>query len=141
MNDLSWERLEAEARRAQARAYAPYSGFPVGAAVLVDGAVVGGCNVENRSYGATLCAERTALVAAVAAGHLAGAPGTLRALCVVTPVDPPAPPCGLCLQALAEFAAPDLPVRLLGAGGGRRDLRLGDLLPFPFRSPIPGARY
>lgn len=128
---MDWEPLVAAAAEARGRAYAPFSRFRVGAAIATeDGAVHAGCNVENRSFGATICAERVAMTAAVAAG--AGAP---RAVVVITDTDPPAPPCGLCLQVLAEFGAPELPILLVGAGGKRRQVRLGDLLPEPFELP------
>lgn len=130
---MDWEPLVAAARTARERAYAPFSRFRVGAAVeSEDGSVHAGCNVENRSFGATICAERVALTAAVAAG--AGAP---RAVVVLTETDPPAPPCGLCLQVLAELGAPELPILLVGAAGARRQVRLGDLLPEPFEFPLP----
>jgi cytidine deaminase len=119
--------LAAEARRARRRAYAPYSGFRVGAAVRAGGRVHAAANVENASYGLTLCAERLA----VAAAALHGA-RTLRAVAVASGTQPPTPPCGTCLQALAEFGGPDLPVTLLGAGGSRVETSLGELLPRAF---------
>lgn len=101
--------LIAKARAAQANAYAPASRFAVGAALLgVDGRVFAGCNVENASFGLTLCAERNALGTAVAEGVRA-----FHALVVVTPVVEPAYPCGACRQVLAEFA-PKLPLFLVG---------------------------
>ena len=86
------------ALRAQARARAPYSGFPVGAAVLGgSGAIFPGCNVESASYGATICAERSAVVGAVSAGETA-----IRAVVVVTPTAEPSSPCGICRQLMAS---------------------------------------
>lgn len=123
----TWRRLVAAARRARARAYAPYSRFHVGAALLADdGTVFVGANVENSSFGLTICAERTAVVSAVANGHR-----RFRALALVAGRGEPASPCGACRQVLHEFA-PDLPLRLVSADGRVRDVRLGELLPLGF---------
>jgi cytidine deaminase len=120
--------LEAAARVARRSAYAPYSRFRVGAAVLAGGRLFAGCNVENVSYGLTTCAERVAVGTAVAAGERA-----LEGVAVASGTVPPTPPCGMCLQTLAEFAGPDLPVLLLGARGARVETTLGALLPLAFR--------
>ncbi len=120
----SLARAAAGARR---RAYAPYSRFLVGAAVRAGGRVFTGCNVENASYGATVCAERAAVAGAVAAGAR-----RLEAVAVASGTSPPTPPCGVCLQTLAEFAGPDLPVLLVGARGSREETTLGALLPHAF---------
>jgi cytidine deaminase len=114
------------ARRAQAAAHAPYSKFPVGAALeSVDGTVFFGCNVENASYGLTICAERAALVAGVVSGA-----HRFRRLAVATSVDPPASPCGACRQMLAEFGL-DLEIVAVGPTE-RREWTLGELLPDAF---------
>jgi cytidine deaminase len=115
------------ARAARRNAHAPYSRFRVGAAVLAGGAVHAGANVENASYGLTLCAERVAACAAVAAGAR-----RLEAVVVAGPTEDPVPPCGACLQTLAELSAPDLPVVLVGARGRRLETTLGALLPRAF---------
>ena len=118
--------LISAARAAQARAYAPYSHFRVGAALEShDGAVFSGCNVENASYGLTICAERAAICAAVSAGVT-----RFRRAVVVSDVDPPAAPCGACRQVLAEFGL-DLPIDGVGSQGTVR-WRLSDLLPVAF---------
>jgi cytidine deaminase len=117
--------LEAAARTAQGRSYAPYSHYRVGAALEADdGAIYAGCNVENASYGLTICAERAAVCAAVAGGAR-----TLRRAVVVSDSDPPAAPCGACRQVLAEFGDFEL-----SAVGPRRTLRwrVTELLPAAF---------
>jgi len=126
---IDWEALAAAAREARRNAYAPFSKFAVGAAVLTEsGLVVPGCNVENSTFGLTICAERTAVAAAVSQGHR-----HLRAVAVVADMEPPAKPCGLCLQMLNEFSAGDLPVLLENLSGERQILTMRDLLPHPFR--------
>src|ERR671915_915838 len=118
--------LISAARSVQARAYAPYSNFRVGAALeSTDGGVFLGCNVENASYGLTICAERSAVFAAVSAGAT-----RFRRAVVVSDVDPPAAPCGACRQVLAEFGL-DLPID--GVGLKRTvSWKLSELLPAAF---------
>ena len=123
--------LIAAARRARGRAYAPYSRFTVGAAVLDErGRVHAGCNLENASYGLTVCAERNAVAAAVAAGAR-----RIAAVAVVSGAEPPAPPCGACRQVLAELATDEAPVLLVPARAALpiERFRLRDLLPRAFR--------
>ena len=123
-----WTPLLEAAWRARDHAHAPYSHFQVGAALLTaSGEVFAGCNVENAAYPVTLCAERGALSAAVAAGL---APGALVAAVVVTDVAELTPPCGACRQALVEFAG-SLPV-LLANHRSRTLHHLEDLLPHSF---------
>ncbi len=119
----------ARARQAAERAYSPYSGVCVGAVVeTVDGAVFEGCNVENASYGLTICAERVALVSMVAGGQQKVA---RIAVCVIGPAgsDARPVPCGACLQFLAEFADDDTPI----VTSKDHCTRLRDHLPMPFR--------
>lgn len=121
--------LEGAARAAQARAYAPYSGFKVGAAVLAGGVIFDGANVENASYGLAICAERNAIAAAVLAGHRA-----IEAVVVITDAAPPSSPCGMCRQTMQEFA-PDpaaVPVVAINRAGGRRVWTVAELLPAGF---------
>jgi cytidine deaminase len=123
----SIEELASRAREARAAAYAPYSGFRVGAALETsDGRFFAGCNVENASYPVTICAERVALGAAVAS-----AAGTPVRLFLCSDADEPVAPCGMCRQALAELA-PDLEVVGEGRSGERAVWSLRDLLPARF---------
>lgn len=114
------------AREAMANAYAPYSKFHVGAAIEAeDGRIFVGCNVENASYGLTICAERMAVGAAVVAGAR-----KFRRLAVTTAVEPPASPCGACRQLLMEFG-PDMEILGVGPRSERR-WTLRQLLPDAF---------
>lgn len=117
------------ARAARANAHAPYSNCRVGAAIrLTDGSVYSGCNVENASYGGTICAERGAILTAVAAqGPLA----VLEVL-VLSDANPPWPPCGMCRQVIAEFATPDCMVHLANESGDVLSSTFAQLFPSSF---------
>lgn len=132
------ERLRAAASAVRLHAYAPYSSFKVGAALMSarTGAVYTGCNVENSSYGATVCAERNAILHAIAEEGEIG----IAALVVVSDDAPPAPPCAQCLQVLAEFSCPDTVVRLCSTSGESREYAFSDLLPHPFIFPSRRAK-
>lgn len=121
------DRLIDAAKRARENAYAPYSEYRVGAAIATeDGTIFSGCNVENASFGATICAERGAIVRMVASG------GSSPIACViVTSGKNPASPCGICRQVLAEFAK-DMPIILIGDDGVRDQTTLAELLPRRF---------
>lgn len=125
------EKLISLAVEAMGNAYAPYSGFRVGAALLCsDGTVYTGCNIENAAYSPTNCAERTAIFKAVSEGHrdftaiavCGGKNGIITNLCT---------PCGVCRQVLREFCKDDFPV-YLAHKDGFKSLTLGDLLPYSF---------
>jgi len=121
------DELVARAGEARERAYAPYSGFRVGAAVLTSsGETFTGANVENASYSVAICAERVAASQAVASGHR-----DIRAVAVVSSARKPTPPCGVCRQFLFEFDA-DMTVVSEGPDGERRTWTLSELLPEAF---------
>lgn len=123
------------ARRALEHAHAPYSNFRVGAALLTaDGAVVTGCNVENATYGLTICAERVALFKAVSEGQR-----SFRAIAIVADTPTPTPPCGACRQVLWEFCG-DIPVVLGNLRETTARHRLAELLPVPFDRASLGKR-
>ena len=124
---IDWMALADHAWAARERAYAPYSKFAVGAALLGDsGEIYAGCNVENVSLGLTICAERSAIVAAIQAGCR-----EFVGMAVVADTDNPISPCGACRQFLAEFN-PDIPIFAAGRNGVAQSWRLSDLLPSPF---------
>ncbi|MBA2664870.1 MAG: cytidine deaminase [Bradymonadaceae bacterium] len=127
IDEQSWQALASAAITVRERAYAPYSAFAVGAAILTtDGRIFTGCNVENATYGATSCAERTAIGSAVAAGAR-----EFSALCVITDVEHPSAPCGICRQVIAEFCD-DLPIMMINPAGARAFTTLDELLPLRF---------
>ena len=133
-SDAETARLLNLAGQSLARSYSPYSRFRVGAAALFeDGRVSAGTNVENASYGATVCAERVAVWAGVAAGGR-----RLRMVALVSDAPQPVWPCGMCLQVMAEFGR-EAEIVSRGASGEVLTARLGDLLTRPFDS-FPGGR-
>ncbi|MBZ9613656.1 cytidine deaminase [Rheinheimera maricola] len=128
MSEINWAALQQAAKQAAAQAYAPYSKFPVGVAILADsGKIYTGCNVENASYGGTVCAERNAIGAAVVAGER-----NFTALLVYTPQAMLTPPCGICRQVIAEFFTPDAPIASCNHLQQQQDWTLGELLPAAF---------
>jgi cytidine deaminase len=132
MNEKRWPELERAAKAAAAHAYCPYSRFAVGCAVLTgDGAIAGGCNVENASYGLTSCAERNAIFRAVADGAT-----SIAALVVYTPTPSPVTPCGACRQVIAEFG-PNARVRAICDGPDTIEYTIGALLPAGFALAKP----
>lgn len=127
MAAIDWQKLFEAAESARQRAHAPYSKFHVGAAIACDdGSLAAGCNVENASYGLTVCAERNAVGAMVLAGR------TPRAVAIVVDSREPTPPCGMCRQVLAEFGDASLEVRSRTPAGAEKTWTLGELLPHAF---------
>ena len=132
-SDAALTDLFESARRAAQCAYAPYSGFRVGAALkLTGGEVVTGANVENVSYGLTICAERSALVRAVSQF---GPEIRIEAVAVANLNDAASPPCGACRQMLSEFILPEAPV-LFPAADGLRSMPFSDVLPMAFEMKL-----
>lgn len=130
-----YARLVRAAARARRRAYAPYSQFPIGAAVLAnDGTVYAGCNVENASYGLALCAERVAIHTAVANGRR-----RLTAIAIVGPAGITLTPCGACRQVMEEFGLQT--IIIAGPHGAPAVVSLPALLPIPFPRGWPQSRH
>ena len=124
---VSESELVEAARDARTRAVAPYSGFKVGAALVTsDGRIYGGCNVENATYGLTVCAERVALFKALSEGER-----TFSMIAVVADTNDPTPPCGACRQLIWEFCG-DIPVVMANLSEVKGRHRMKDLLPLPF---------
>jgi cytidine deaminase len=127
MSSESRSSIEQAALAARENAYCPYSNYRVGAALESDnGDIFTGCNIENAAYPAGTCAERVALGTAVAAGSR-----RFRRILIATDASEPTPPCGICRQALVEFA-PDLEIVAISGGGRRVQWSLAELLPAPF---------
>jgi cytidine deaminase len=125
--------LLALARSARDQAYAPYSNFHVGAALIThDGRHFSGCNVENAAYGLCNCAERTALFAAIASGYR---PGDFAALAVIADTPHPVSPCGACRQVMSELCDDAMPVWLANLQGETRETSVAELLPGSFKLP------
>ncbi len=125
----SAQELYENACAARENAHSPYSKHKVGAAILTEnGRVYSGCNVENSSYGGTICAERTAIVKAVSEqGRI-----QLKEIVVVTAASPPWPPCGMCRQVISEFATPDTMIHGTNLDGETESFRFADLMPRAF---------
>ncbi len=125
---MNVKQLIKEAEKAREKAYARYSGFPVGAALLTkDGKVYHGCNIENAAYGLANCAERTALFKAVSEGNT-----EFVMLAVVADTKRPVPPCGACRQVIAELCPKDMKVALGNLNEEITELTVEELLPFAF---------
>ena len=132
----SLEALFEAAKAVQAKAYAPYSGFKVGAAIATPGGrVFAGCNVENAAYPVGACAESGAISAMLAAGE-----SRIAAIVVMGEGDNLVTPCGGCRQRIREFAASDTPIHIAGPEGVRRSFTLEELLPFSFGPSNLSAR-
>ena len=130
LEDTITDALIAQARKAREQAYAPYSGFKVGAEVMGgSGSVYTGCNVENASYGLTVCAERTAVLKAVSEGER-----KITAVAIAAGEDKPAKPCGACLQVIREFSDADDPAVIITSSldGSYEVSTINDYLPMPF---------
>ncbi|MBI3758898.1 MAG: cytidine deaminase [Deltaproteobacteria bacterium] len=130
---MTIDHLVNAARIVRLNAHAPYSGFKVGAALeTAGGLIIAGCNVENATYGLTICAERVAIVRAIAEGHR-----QFVRIAIVADTELPTPPCGACRQILWEFGG-DLEIVLANLVAVKATHRLADLLPFPFDGRLLG---
>lgn len=130
LNDVDLKNLVNESVIAKQMSYSPYSKFKVGASLeTVDGVIYRGANIENVSYGGTVCAERTAILKAVSSGHK-----KFKRIVITTEVSPPSPPCALCLQTMVEFCDDDFEVFLAQNDKVLEKYKLSELIPHPFRS-------
>lgn len=126
---MSQNELYQEAKKSREHSYSPYSGHKVGAAIqLKNGKIFSGCNVENSSYGGTICAERTAILKAVSECG----PIQIEAVLVVTDSPEPWPPCGMCRQVIAEFAKPETPIHAANLSGVIKTKKFGEIFPDAF---------
>ena len=132
----NWKPLLAAAKKARAKAYAPYSNYQVGAAVrLKNGSIFSGCNVENSTYGATTCAEQVAVFNAVSeCGKI-----QIEEAVILTESSPPAAPCGICRQVLAEFG-PKMTLHLVNPKGEQLTLSLAEIFPAVFTPAHLGVK-
>lgn len=129
MNSEMKEKLINIAEEARENAYAPYSKFKVGAAVIAeDGKYYTGVNIENVSYGLTVCAERNAIFSAIAAGNR-----KIKAIAVIADTDEPVTPCGACRQVIAEFCEEDTQIIMANLKKEYKSALIGDILPLSFR--------
>ncbi len=127
---INSSKLFRQAKEARELAHAPYSKFKVGAAMISDrGQTFTGCNVENASYGGTVCAERVAILKAVSEGVR-----DFDSIVVVAKSKKLVPPCAMCLQTMAEFCEPDFLIHLADPSGIKKAYRLRELLPYPFNA-------
>ena len=130
IDDCGYKELVTAAKEAMEKAYCPYSGYRVGAAVLTAGGrIYSGCNIENGSYGATNCAERTAVYKAVSEGERKI---TAAAICTDEGGETPFP-CGICRQVLSEFCEPDTPIIICDGADSCYNAELAELLPYSFQ--------
>lgn len=128
IQDAHWEAAWKAACKMLSHSYSPYSRFAVGACLIdQEGHLHTGCNVENATYGATICAERTSFLKAVSQG-IRGFHGIV----IVTDTEKPTPPCALCLQVMAEFCPPDFEIRIGNLKGLNSSYRFQELLTHPF---------
>lgn len=133
LSETTKRQLLSAALEARERGYAPYSSFKVGAAVLTEkGEIFTGCNIENASYSATVCAERVAVFKALSAGH-----NSIKAIAVVADYPEPVSPCGICRQVIAEFG-PNVDVLMANTKGETRTANMKQLLPSTFK--LPGSK-
>lgn len=140
LDQVLLDKLAAFALKARENAYAPYSGYLVGAALITaDGKIYTGCNIENISFGATNCAERTAIFKAVSEGERAFAAIAIAGGVKDKEITGYASPCGICRQVLAEFTAPEFPVILVKSPSEYKVISLGELMPCSFEGDFSSA--